>query len=104
MKGVYHLFFETLSTKLKIDILTKLKEKPYCVTSLADQLHQERSKVSHALLSLLECSFVTVEKKGKQRIYYLNMDTIQPLLNLVETHVRKYCKTCKKVKEITNYE
>ncbi len=96
MKADYHLFFETLGTELKLDIISKLKEKPYSVTDLANQINEERSKVSHALLSLLDCVFVKVQKEGKRRIYSLNTDTIEPLLNLVEKHVKKYCKVCKK--------
>jgi DNA-binding transcriptional ArsR family regulator len=79
MKADYHLFFETLGTELKLD-----------------KINEERSKVSHALLSLHDCVFVNVRKEGKRRIYSLNKDTIEPLLNLVEKHVNKYCKVCKK--------
>jgi DNA-binding transcriptional ArsR family regulator len=96
MKSIEYLFFETLGTELKLDIILKLKEKPYSVTELANQINEERSKVSHALLSLLDCVFVKVRKEGKRRIYSLNTDTIEPLLNLVEKHVKKYCKECKK--------
>lgn len=96
MKNECHLFFETLSTELKVNIITKLKERPLCVNDLSRKLKQERSKVSHALLSLHECGFVMVKKEGKKRIYSLNKETILPLLNLVEKHVKKYCKGCKK--------
>lgn len=98
MDGCY-LFFETLGTKLKTDLVLKLKEKPLSVKELSEELNQERSKVSHALISLLDCGFVKVSKKGRKRIYSLNKDTILPLLNLVEKHVKKYCKVCKKKRE-----
>lgn len=91
-----HLFFETISTKLKIAILVRLKEKPASVTYLATVLKQERSKVSHALLSLAECNFVDAKKEGKNRIYSLNKDTVIPLMRLVDKHMRKYCKFCRK--------
>lgn len=96
MKDQCYLFFETLGTQLKINIISKLKEKPLSVTELSRELTQERSKVSHALISLLECGFVNVKKSDKKRIYSLNKETILPLLNLVEKHVKKYCKVCKK--------
>ncbi len=91
-----HIFFETLGTKLKVDIITKLKERSFGVNELSKDLDQERSKVSHALISLLDCGFVGVRKEGKKRIYFLNKTTILPLLDLVEMHVGKYCKICKK--------
>ncbi|MBI4447890.1 winged helix-turn-helix transcriptional regulator [Candidatus Woesearchaeota archaeon] len=97
MESKCHLFFETLGNKLKIGIITKLKEKPASVNELAKQLKQERSKISHALLTLLGCGFVEVKKEGKKRIYKLNKNTMMPLLSLVEKHVQKYCKTCKKM-------
>ena len=96
MKDKCHLFFETLGTGLKIHIITKLKEKALSVNELSKQIGQERSKVSHALKSLLECGFVKVKNKGRERIYSLNTDTIIPLLSLVEKHVKKYCKVCKR--------
>jgi DNA-binding transcriptional ArsR family regulator len=98
MKDKCHLFFETLGTRLKIGIITKLKGESLGVKELSRQLGQERSKVSHALKSLLECGFVSVKNKGRERIYSPNTDTIIPLLSLVEKHVEKYCKVCKKKK------
>lgn len=91
-----HAFFETLGTKLKISLLFQLKEKPLSVSELSKNLHQERSKVSHALISLLECNFISVNEVGKNRIYSLNKNTILPLLNLVERHMKNYCKICRK--------
>ncbi len=98
MRDKCHSFFETLGTRLKIDIILKLKERPLRVTDLSEKLNQERSKVSHALISLLDCGFVNIRKDGKKRIYYLNKNTILPLLNLVEKHTKKYCEVCKKTK------
>ena len=96
MKDKCYLFFETLGTRLKINIIIKLKEKPQSVNELSNQLSQERSKVSHALKLLLECGFVKVKNNGRKRIYALNKNTILPLLSLVEKHVKKYCKVCKR--------
>ena len=99
MKDKCYLFFETLGTRLKIDIILKLREKPLGVTELSKKFNQERSKVSHALISLLDCGFVNVRKDTRKRIYSLNKETILPLLNLVEKHVKKYCKVCKEIKK-----
>ena len=100
MKENCYLFFETLGNRLKIDIITGLKEEPLSVNELSEKLGQERSKVSHALISLSDCGFVKVKKSGRRRIYSLNMDTIMPLLDIVEKHVKKYCKACKQQKRI----
>ena len=96
MKSPCHWFFETLATELKIDLIDELRKKPASVGELAKKLKEERSKVSHALLSLEECGFVEAEKQGKERIYSLNKKTIVPLLNLVEKHVKENCRLCRK--------
>jgi len=96
MKDKCHLFFETLGTKLKLDMITALKDEPLSVNELSKHLNQERSKVSHALKTLLECGFVKVKKNGRKRFYSLNTDTIMPLLDIVEKHVKDYCKVCRK--------
>lgn len=98
MRSECHLFFETLGTKLKMDIIENLRNKPLPVNELTKRCHEERSKVSHALLSLLQCGFVHAKKDGKKRLYSLNKDTVVPLLDLAETHVKKYCRTCSKIK------
>ncbi|MEW6584194.1 MAG: winged helix-turn-helix domain-containing protein, partial [Nitrospirota bacterium] len=60
MRSPCHLFFETLATDLKINIIERLREGPSGVSELSNALGHERSKVSHALLSLYECGFVQV--------------------------------------------
>ena len=98
MKCDGHIFFETLGTKLKIDIIESLREEPLPVNELAKKCNEERSKVSHALLSLSQCGFVVARKDGQKRLYSLNKETLVPLLDLVEAHVKKYCRACTKIK------
>lgn len=86
-----NLFFETLATTLRVNILDALKSEQKTVNELCQLLNEDQSKVSHNLKRLKDCHFIQVKKKGKHRIYSLNQDTIVPLLNLVERHVKKYC-------------
>ena len=96
MRSACYLFFETLATKLKTDIIVILSEKPSSVSALSKRLRQERSKGSHALLSMQECGFVSAKKKGREIVYSLNSKTMKPLLRLIDRHVQEYCKICKK--------
>ena len=65
------------------------------VTEICAELKEEQSKISHNLKKLAECHFLDLEKKGKQRIYSLNKETILPLMQLVGKHVSKHCcKEC----------
>lgn len=94
MRGNCEKFFLTLSTRLKIDIIESLREGKKSVNEISQDIEEERSKVSHALQDLLACNFVEVNKKGRKRIYNINKDTIEPLLELVDRHVEKYCGKC----------
>ena len=92
----YDLFFETVSNKLRFDIINLLRNRSSSVTEICAALKEEQSKVSHNLKKLAECHIVEVQRKGKQRIYSLNKETIVPLMDLVQKHVESYCsKECK---------
>lgn len=86
-----YLFFSTLSTPSRLAILEVLRESPKNVSQLVDILNQEQSMVSHNLKSLARCGFVFVERKGRERLYSLNRETIEPMFKLTYKHMSKYC-------------
>ena len=93
----YNLFFDTISSRLRISILELLMQKPMCVNEISQALNEEQSKISHNLKKLAECHVIDVKQQGKKRIYSLNKETIEPLMRLVEKHVQTYCgKECMK--------
>lgn len=95
----YYAFFGALSTPLRIQIISSLAESPKTVTQLCKDIGVEQSKLSHALKSLNICSIVGVKKRGKNRVYSLNKETMIPILKLIEKHEKKFCKHCKKFME-----
>ena len=88
----HKIFFETLSNKVRWEIIQLLKKKPYRATDIAMSLGYEQSLISHHLRRLEQCGFVSVEQNGKERIFELNTETIQPLLELADKHINKFCK------------
>ena len=84
-------FFSTLANPTRLAIIEKLDEGPMSVTELVDTLKQEQSMVSHNLRPLVRCKLVQVRREGKNRVYRLNKETINPLLATVENHYIKYC-------------
>jgi len=98
-----YVFFSTLSNPTRLAILELLREGPKNVTEISRSLNQEQSMVSHNLKPLLQCHFISVERRWKDRVYYLNRKTISPLLKVVITHKEDFCtqnEECpKKVKE-----
>ncbi len=92
--STYHVFFNTLANPLRMNIILSLKRKEKSVTELTKELKIEQSKISHALALLRCCNVVKVKQKGKQRIYFLNKDTIIPILKLIGKHASVHCKKC----------
>jgi DNA-binding transcriptional ArsR family regulator len=93
-KGVTDLcygFFSTLANPTRLAIIEYLYEKPMNVSELVEALDQEQSMVSHNLRPLTRCKLVTRKREGKNNIYYLNHETMDPILAAVEHHADKFC-------------
>jgi len=86
-------FFSTLSNPTRLAILEKLREGPKNVKQISASLGQEQSMISHNLKPLVQCRFVFVEKKWKERVYSLNKETMEPMFKLFDFHAQKYCPT-----------
>lgn len=85
-------FFTTLANPQRVHILQLLAhEGPRNVSEITMLLNAEQSAISHNLKPLLLCHFVTVTQDGKERIYEINKDTVEPLLQLIDRHIGKYC-------------
>jgi DNA-binding transcriptional ArsR family regulator len=86
-----HFFFSTFANPARLGIVEHLREGPKNVTELSRVLGQDQSMISHNLRPLLRCRFVTCEKRWKERLYSLNVETIEPLFEIIDNHVEKYC-------------
>ena len=84
-------FFTVLGNPTRLATLETLLDGPKNVTQIAETLGQEQSMISHNLRPLVECRFVYVERRGKERIYSVNHGTVDPLFKVVENHAVSYC-------------
>ena len=90
----YDYFLRTLSNRNRIKILNELLLGSKNVGTITQKLGTSQSAVSNNLARLKSCGFVTVKPSGKERIYVLNTETIEPLMKLINKHVTKYCTYC----------
>ena len=93
-KGVTDLcygFFSTLANPTRLAIIEHLHTRPMSVSELVEALDQEQSMISHNLRPLTQCKFVTRKREGKNNVYYLNHETMDPILVAVENHADKFC-------------
>ena len=86
-------FFSTLANPTRLATLEILMDKPMNVSQLAESLGQEQSMISHNLRSLVQCRFVQVERKGRERYYSINLETVDPLFKIIENHSENFCPT-----------
>jgi len=85
-------FFSTLSNPTRLAIIEALVEKSMYVNQMVEELGQEQSMISHNLKHLVNCHFVFVRREGKQRVYTVNHETVDPLMRVIENHHHKFCK------------
>ena len=89
----YALLFQALSNQTRMQLLLALREREAMnVTQLSQELGLEQTSVSHNLRCLSFCGLVSVERRGKSRIYSLNKETVPPILDIAENHLRKYAE------------
>lgn len=92
LEDKYDIFFNTLANRKRLKILEYLMDNGEAnVSDITEALDFNQSTVSQNLARLESCGFVEREKDGKQRIYRINEDTIQPLIKLIEEHTEKHC-------------
>lgn len=91
---LYELFFGTLANPCRLDIITALRKRALNVTQICKSVRCHQTTISHNLHRLKQCGFVFVKKKGKERVYSLNNQTIAPLMKFIDQHMNTYCKKC----------
>ena len=87
----YRLFFGTLTSRIRLDIINCLRKGPKTVSDLQEENDLEQTVVSHNLRRLERCGFVRSEKEGKFRVYSLNKKTIENLMKIIDAHMAEYC-------------
>jgi ArsR family transcriptional regulator len=85
------LLFQALANPSRMSILLLLREKGRMnVSEICEELGLEQTHVSHNMRCLSFCGLATVEREGKSRIYSINKETMFPLLEITENHIKNY--------------
>ena len=88
----WKLFADVLSNRTRFDIVMLLSQGGELnVSEICRELGYEQSRVSHNLRCLLNCGFVDVEQRGKNRIYRIS-DEIRAILDELERYISEYEK------------
>ncbi len=89
--GAYKIFFGTLVSESRLRIINLLRKGKENVSQIMEELKMSQTAVSHDLARLKDCGFVLVEVEGKFRYYQLNKKTIQPLMGIIDKHMKGNC-------------
>ncbi|MEI6732211.1 MAG: metalloregulator ArsR/SmtB family transcription factor [archaeon] len=89
--GAYKIFFGTLVSQSRLQIINLLRKGKMNVSEIVKELKADQSAVSHDLARLRECGFVKITNDGKYRYYSLNEETIKPLMTLIDKHMAANC-------------
>jgi DNA-binding transcriptional ArsR family regulator len=85
-------FASVLSNRTRFDIVTLLRrEGEMSVSEICHRLGYEQSRISHNLKCLLNCGFVEVEQRGKNRIYRMS-EIVSKILDDLEDYMTEYQK------------
>jgi DNA-binding transcriptional ArsR family regulator len=86
------LFFQALANPARMRIIHYLKtaKNGRSVSQICQELDLEQTQGSHALRCLAFCGLVTSARNGKSVIYTINSETVLPLLDIVEAHLKTY--------------
>ena len=88
---VCYVYFLMLANPTRLAILSMLRKGAMNVTEISTALNQEQSMISHNLKALERCGFVFSERRKKERFYFLNKETMEPLFKIFDYHAKKYC-------------
>ena len=76
-----------LATPSRLQILSALRAGPRTVSEIIAAVGMEQSAVSHQLRVLRDHSVVTVERRGRERLYMLRDEHVGALLDHARRHV-----------------
>ena len=76
-----------LATPSRLQILASLRAGPLTVTQIIREVRMEQSAVSHQLRVLRDHAIVTVERRGRERLYTLRDGDVSALLDHAYRHV-----------------
>jgi predicted transcriptional regulator len=91
----YYLFFSALANRTRLAIIDALTEGPKTTADIADLLEQNENTITPNVELLDHCNLLRSEGSGKEKKYYLNLEIIAPLSELLAFHTSKYCPNLK---------
>ena len=87
----YYLLFSALANRTRLAIIDFQKDGPSNILEISNSLKENQKIISENLEKLEKCVLVISQNSGKEKLYSLNNEVIEPLSHVLELHTSKYC-------------
>lgn len=87
----YYLFFSTLANRTRLAIVDALIDGPKSASEISKILEHDQGDIDDNLKQLEKCVLLTSESRGKERVYTLNLEIMEPISEAIEFHTAKHC-------------
>jgi len=87
----YYLLFSALANRTRLAIIDVLKDGPKTILEISQILDQQEATIADNLKPLMSSTIVNSQKSGKEHLYSLNKEIVEPLSEILSFHVNKYC-------------
>lgn len=87
----YYRFFSALANRTRLALIDALKEEDKTLSEISNALKQEPDNIRQNLEVLEHCIIVSSEGSGKEKVYALNKEVLEPLSELLAFHSSKHC-------------
>lgn len=102
----YYLFFSALANRTRLAIIDVLKEDAKTISEISNALKQEQEVVRQNLEVLEQSVLILSEDSGKEKLYFLNKEVLEPLSEILAFHTSKHCpglKECVPEEKLKEY-
>ena len=102
----YFMFFSALASRTRLAIIDVLIGGPKSLSEVSRALDQKENVVLENLRRLADRALILAEGAGKDKMYSLNKEIVEPLSEILEFHVSKYCpglKECVSPEKLREY-
>ena len=102
----YYLLFSALVNRISLAIIDVLKDGPKTILEISKALDQQEALIANNLKPLENCMIIQLQKSGKDTLYSLNKEIVEPLSEILSFHVNKYCpglEKCISPKKLKEY-
>ena len=87
----YYLFFSTLANGTRLAIIDVLKDGPKTIFEISKILDLNEATITQNLKPLESFTIVNSKKIGKENLFSINKEIVEPLSEILSFHVNKYC-------------